>query len=75
MSKYLRLKTLLDKLALVAHKAQDHANADATAWTRSTQTMPWILWFGKPGAYTHVTYIIPRRIGHVKTLETDKFTR
>jgi hypothetical protein len=73
MSKYLRLKTLLDKLAPVKVRGPDHA--DATEWTRSMRTVPWTLWFGRPGAYTRVFYIWPLRIGHVKPLETENVTR
>jgi acetoacetate decarboxylase len=57
MSKYVRLKTLLDKLAPVKTRARDHT--DMPAWTQSTRTMPWSLWFGKSGAYTHAIYIRP----------------
>ena len=57
MSKRLRLKTLLDRLAPAKLRARDHT--DMPPWAQSTRTMPWTLWFGKPDAYTHAIYIRP----------------
>jgi hypothetical protein len=76
MSKHLRLKMLLDKLAPVSHKAQDQANPDLTEWLRSMRTcMPWILWFGVPGAHVPVLYIRPRLPAHVRSRAIKKFAR